>query len=112
MTPHAFTHRRETQPAVGNVGCLRINVTLQAKESTLAAQKQHPADTSMRGVASDATFNFHGSVLEDKWPSLFGMAVDAAFPIGLTKHWLVPRPVRAVAVRTFHQTFGNTMVAR
>ena len=111
MAADAFAHRRKTQAVVRHIGRLRIDVTLQAQEPSFAAQQQVAGNAAMRTVASCATFDLDCRMFEHVRAAFLGVATDAAFPIRFPKHRLVPRTMRTVAVRTFHQTFGNSMVA-
>src|SRR5207249_11089355 len=55
----AFTTRGETQPSVGDVRRLRVDVALQAKETAFTAQQQHPADCPVWGMTGRAPLYLH-----------------------------------------------------
>jgi hypothetical protein len=112
VTPYTFAHRGKAQAAMRNIRRLGIHVTLQAEEATFAPHKQHPCNCSVRTVAGDAAFDLHCRMFENEWPALFGMTVDAAFPVRSAKHRLIAGSMRTVAVRTLHQPFRYAVVTR
>ena len=87
-------------------------MTLEAQESSFAAQQKLAIDGAVRRMASRATLDFYRGMLKHKRPALFGVAADASFPGGLSKHRLIVRAMRVVTVGTFHESFGHSMVAR
>ena len=111
MATNAFTPRLKTKSAMRHVRRLGIHVALQAGETSLAPDQQHARHAAVWNVAGGATFHFHDRVLEKEWAALLDMTACTPFPIGLAQHRLVASAMRAVAVRTFHQAFGNAMMA-
>ena len=85
MATRAIATRLETQPAVGHVSGEWIYVTLQAQETGLPPDQQHPVDTAVRSVTRGTAFDFHGGVLEDKRSAFLHMALRAGFPAALAK---------------------------
>ena len=112
VTSSAFTLRCEAQAAVRNIRRQRIDVTLQTEEAPFAPQQELPVHRAMRRVTTCASLHFYGGVFKHKRSSFFRMAVDAAFPRRLSQHRLIIRAVCVVAVRAFHESFGNTVMRR
>lgn len=83
MATHAFTACREGQTSVRYVDGLRIHVTLETKESTLAAEKHVPLNRSMGTVAASTTFDFYRRVFVNEGAALFDVAADAYFKVHL-----------------------------
>ena len=106
----AFTTRGETQPSVGDVRRLRVDVALQAKEPAFTAQQQHPADCPVWGMTGRAPLYLHRGVFVDERPTLLRVTINATFPVCLFQHGLVAGPVRAVTIRALHQALRHAMM--
>ena len=93
-----------------NVWCLRIHVTLEAQESSFPSQQKHSVYRSVRGMARCAAFRLYGRVFKNKGAALFRVALDADLPVRVAEHHLIAGSMRIVAIRAFHQSFGDAMM--
>jgi hypothetical protein len=113
VAPRAFAAVLKPQPAMRSLRQLvKSRMALQAELPPFAANQQHPVSGAVRTVTTHTTFNFGRRVLMNKRTTLLDMALGACFRLGLYQARRVQGSVRTVAVRAFHQTFGNTVMNR
>src|SRR5690348_16744277 len=87
-------------------------MALQTEKSGFAAHQHEAGHSAVRIVALHAPQNPHRRMLKNEGASLFDMATDAGFPVGLSERNKIVSAVRIVAVRALNQTFRHTMVKR
>jgi len=102
----------EAEPSMRHVRGLRIDVALQAEETSLAAQQQLPIHSAVRRMACCATFDLYRRVLKNEWAAFLDVTLNTNFPVCLLQHGLIVCAVGVVAVRTFHEAFRHSVMRR
>ena len=110
MTTNTLPKRREIQPAMGHIGCERINVALQAQKPALGPQDQMIFNGSVREMTCRAAFNADGRMFVHPWPALVGVAADADLEVYLPQLRSIQRPVGSMAIRALHVAFRDAVV--
>src|SRR5271156_3261511 len=92
----------------------RGRMALQTQDVDVANLQQMRVRRAMHSVARRASLDFHGSVLENKWPLLIGMASEANNVLRRrSAHLLRPSgPMRVVAVGALNQTLVHAVMKR
>ena len=120
MAPCAVSGSLEAVAAVRDIrlamkttcSTMRINMALEAQQTLLTTLQQEVIYAAVRSMAGSAAFNSHNCVLINEGPTLFHMALDARFPIGVVELEVVHCTVRVVAVRALHKAFAHPVMLR
>ena len=111
VAANALATGLESEPAVGSSQLpAKSGVALQAELPAFAPDQQQAVGSPVWIVAADAALRLHCRVLEHKRSAFLDVALHAGFLSWIIEAGHVLRTVRAVAVRTLHQPFGNTVV--
>lgn len=113
MAASAFPAGLKAQAAVFNRRLVvNSSVALQAELPAFATNKEHVIRASVRVMACDASLHLHGRMLVHVRSRLIHMTCNAGFELWAIEVGTVLRTVRIVAVRAFHQAFGNPVMRR
>lgn len=112
VTANALTTSGKTEPAMRDVGSVRVHMALQTHETSLPAYQQISIHTAVRRMAGGTTLRSNSSMLEHEGPTLFLMTGNTDLPVGSAQHRLIASAMGVVAIRALHEAFGDLVMGR
>ena len=97
--------RDHANSAIGGARTGQIRMTLEADQPHFVADERARVGGSMRLMATAASLEADGSMIEGEWPALITMAGDATALVGGEglSHGIFEASVRIVAVDAIHR---------